>query len=84
MGSGSLRAAAVGLIVAGLTACAAPPEPAPLPDQPAQSTPAGGRAEAGIAVFDPATVIQDDWMHLALNPLPSISATARAVRTSVM
>ncbi len=67
MGSGCLRAAAVGLIVAGLTACAAPPEPAPLPDQPAQSTPAGGRAEAGIAVFDPATVIQDDWMHLAIN-----------------
>lgn len=65
MGSGVLRAAAVGLIVAGLAACAVQPE---APAEPAaKATPAFSGATAGIAVFDPATVIQDDWMHLALN-----------------
>ena len=67
MKSGVLRTAAVGLIVAGLTACAARPEPEPPGSQAAKATSDFGGAKAGIAVFDPATVIQDDWMHLALN-----------------
>ena len=67
MGSGVLRAAAVGLVVAGLTACAVRPEPEPPAEQAAKATPAFSGAKAGIALFDPATVIQDDWMHLALN-----------------
>ena len=72
MNSGTFRVAAVALLAVGMTACAAVPEPALRLDQPSQpkaaeteTVPSG--AAPGIAVFDPATVIQDDWFHLALN-----------------